>query len=109
MRLVRCVLNGHSKVNTQWQVITSNAARSGDLLFLKGAFGHGLDVSVGASYADRGIRRDDHDFFGAALWIPMSDKEPRGQKRQELTVIKTCVVRVSRLRLAHLRFDCVAV
>ena len=67
------------------QVLTSNAARSGDVLFIKGAFGESFDVSVGASYADRGIRKDVHDFFGVALSIPMSDKNPRGQKRQQVS------------------------
>ena len=41
------------------------------------------DVTVGTSYADRGIRNDSHDFFGVALSIPMSDKHSRGQKRQQ--------------------------
>ena len=67
------------------QVLTSNAALSGDVLFIKGAFGESFDVSVGASYADRGIRKDVHDFFGVALSIPMSDKNPRGQKRQQVS------------------------
>ena len=53
--------------------------------FIKGAFGEALDVSVGASYADRGIRKDCRDFFGVALSIPMSDKNPRGQKRQQVS------------------------
>ena len=73
---------GEPSVETQWQVKTSNAARSGDVLFIKGAFGGALDVSVGAGCVDRGIRKDIHDFFGVALSIPMSDKNPRGQKRQ---------------------------
>ena len=75
---------GEPSVETQWQVKTSNAARSGDVLFIKGAFGEAFDVSVGASYADRGIRNNGHDFFGVALSIPMSDKKPRGQKRQKV-------------------------
>ena len=73
---------GEPSVGSQWQVMTSAAARSGDVLFVKGAFGEALNVSVGASYADRGIRNDSHDFFGVALSIPMSDKTQRGQKRQ---------------------------
>ena len=74
---------GDPSVETQWQVMTSNAALFGDVLFFKGAFGDAFDVSVGASYEDRGIRKDQHDFFGVALSIPMSDKNPRGQKRQQ--------------------------
>ena len=73
---------GDPSLETKWQVMTSNAALSGDVLFVKGAFGEALDVSVGASYVDRGIRRYCHDFFGVALSIPMSDKNQRGQKRQ---------------------------
>ena len=75
---------GVPSVDTQWQVLTSNAALSGDVLFIKGAHGQPFDVSVGHSYADRGIRKDDHDFFGVTLSIPMSDKvTPKGQKRQQ--------------------------
>ena len=70
---------------TQWQVKTSNAALSGDVLFIKGAVGDAIDVSVGASYKDRGIRKDQHDFFGVAFSIPMCDKNPRGQKRQPVS------------------------
>ena len=75
-------LVGEPSVDTQWQVLTSNAARSGDVLFFKGTIGEAFDVTVGKSYQDRGLRRDDHDFFGVALLIPMSDKNPRGQKRE---------------------------
>ena len=65
---------GEPSVATQWQVMTSNAARSGDVLFIKGAFGEALDVSVGAAYAARHPQ-------GPAL----SDKDPRGQKRQQVS------------------------
>ena len=69
---------GTLSVQTQWQVLTSNAALSGDVLFIKGARGRALDVTVGKSYIDRGIRNDQHDFFGATPSIPMCDKSPRG-------------------------------
>jgi len=75
---------GEPSVETHWQVKTSNGQLSGDVLFIKGAFGESFDVSVGNSYEDRGIRNDQHDFFGVALSIPMFDKEPRGQKRQQV-------------------------
>jgi len=78
---------GDPSVATQWQVMTSNAALSGDVLFIKGAFGEALNVSVGASYEDRGIRRDCHDFFGVTLSIPMFDKNPRGLKRQHVSPV----------------------
>ena len=74
---------GEPAVETQWQVLTSNAAKSGDVLFIKGAFGKAFDVTVGISYPDRGVRNDQHDFFGVSLKIPMSDKNPRGQKRPQ--------------------------
>ena len=41
---------GDPSVETQWQVLTSNAALSGDVLFIKGVFGEAFVVSVGASY-----------------------------------------------------------
>ena len=67
-------------VQTQWQVLTSNAALSGDVLFIRGARGRVLDVTVGKSYTDRGIRNGQHDFFGVTLSIPMCDKSLRGKK-----------------------------
>ena len=77
---------GGPSVEKQWQVLSSNAALSGDVLFIKGAIGESFDVSVGRSYpADRGMRNDAHDFFGVALSIPMCDKEPRGQKRPQVS------------------------
>ena len=76
---------GELPVETQWQVMTSTAERSGDVLFVKGALGEAFDVSVGVSYDDRGMRNDSHDFFGVALSIPMTDKNPRGQKRQQVS------------------------
>ena len=76
---------GEPSVETQWQVMTSTAERSGDVLFVKGALGEAFDVSVGVSYDDRGMRNDSHDFFGVALSIPMTDKNPRGQKRQQVS------------------------
>ena len=77
---------GGPSVEKQWQVLSSNAALSGDVLFIKGAIGESFDVSVGQSYpADRGMRHDAHDFFGVALSIPMCDKEPRGQKRPQVS------------------------
>ena len=75
---------GDPSAATQWQVLTSIAELSGDVLFIKGALGDSFDVTVGASYPrDRGIRNDCHDFFGVSLSIPMIDKNPRGQKRQQ--------------------------
>ena len=78
--------SGEPSLVTQWRVLTSNAAKSGDVLFIKGALGEAFDVTVGESYTDRGIRKDQHDFFGVALSIPMRDKNPRGQKRQQVVV-----------------------
>ena len=74
---------GHPSVQRQWQVLASGPARRGDLLFFKGATGAKFDVAIGRSYADRGCRNDDHDFFGVALGIPMSSKPPPGPKRQK--------------------------
>ena len=82
-----------SKVDSQWLVLTANAGLSGDVLFLKGAGGHALDVDVGKSYEDRGVRNDDHDFFGVAMAIPMTEQKPRWRQRRGLNVIKTCVLK----------------
>ena len=78
---------GELSVHTQWQVMTSNAELSGDVLFIKGACGETFDVTVGKSYDDRGMRNDIHDFFGIALQIPMCTKNQRGQKREQVAVI----------------------
>ena len=73
--------DGPLSVQTQWQVKTSNAQLSGDVLFIKGAHGRQLDVHVGYSYDDRGVRPDSHDFFGTELSIPMCDVgSPRGKR-----------------------------
>ena len=77
---------GELSVHTQWQVMTSNAELSGDVLFVKGACGETFDVTVGKSYDDRGMRNDIHDFFGIALQIPMCTKNQRGQKREHVAV-----------------------
>ena len=41
---------GEPSVATQWQVLTSIAELSGDVLFIKGAFGEAFVVSLGDSY-----------------------------------------------------------
>ena len=75
-------LRGEPSVETHWQVLTSGAQMRGDNLFIKGAYGKEFDVSIGCTYpADPGIRNDTHDFFGAEISIPMSEKEPQSSKR----------------------------
>ncbi len=55
----------------------ANAAKSGDVAFVKGTASKAWDVIIGASYKDRGMRRDSHDFFGLALKVPLVQVPPK--------------------------------
>ena len=54
-----------------WHVQSSNAALSGDVAFVKGTPSKAWDVTIGASYTDFGMRKDQHDFFGMTLKVPL--------------------------------------
>ena len=41
------------------------------LHLFEGAFLNLLDVPIGASYKDRGVRNDSHDFFGVTVSVPL--------------------------------------
>ena len=59
-------------VHKQWHVEHSVNCKGGDLMFVKGAQSHVIDIPVGASYRDRGMRNDQHDAFGVTLLLPSS-------------------------------------
>ena len=63
--------DGDPDILRHWQIQTSNAGLAGDILFVKGTTSTTFDVSIGKSYADRGIRKDAHDFFGVTLHMPL--------------------------------------
>ena len=56
-----------------WHVQAANAGKSGDVAFVNGTHSTVIDVSIGTSYTDKGIRNDCHDFFALSLAIPMAD------------------------------------
>ena len=49
------------------------------MLWYRGFAATPFDICVGASYAERGMRRDDHDAFGLACMLSM----PPGSKAAE--------------------------
>ena len=62
---------GEPDLLNHWHTEASNAARNGDVAFVKGTASKAWDVSIGASYRDRGMRHDCHDFFGMTLKVPL--------------------------------------
>ena len=62
---------GEPDLLKHWHTEASNAAKSGDVAFVKGTASKAWDVSIGASYEDRGMRKDSHDFFGMTLNVPL--------------------------------------
>ena len=50
-----------------WIVQPALGGKSGDVLFYKGAKGTAIEIPVGYSYDDRGVRNDCHDAFGVKL------------------------------------------
>ena len=50
---------GTPDIFSHWHIETSNAGFGGDILFVKGTTSTPFDVSIGKSYEDRGIRKDD--------------------------------------------------
>ena len=63
--------HGDPDVSTHWYTQTSSAARSGDVAFVRGCPSEAFDISVGASYSDRGMRKDCHDCFGITVSVPL--------------------------------------
>ena len=59
--------SGEPDLITRWHIETSNAALFGDVAFIRGTAPKAFDVSIGRSYKDRGVRHDQHDFFGNML------------------------------------------
>ena len=62
---------GEPDLVNHWHTETSNERKSGDVAFVKGTSSKPFDVSIGVSYRDRGMRHDQHDFFGMTLKVPL--------------------------------------
>ena len=62
---------GDPDVRTHWHTQTSSEALSGDVAFVRGCSSQAFDVTIGASYRDRGIRNDCHDFVGVTVSVPL--------------------------------------
>ena len=50
----------------------SPKALTGDVAFVKGSIPKVFDVSIGASYHDKGVDNAEHDFFGITIQVPLS-------------------------------------
>jgi hypothetical protein len=55
-----------------WHVQAANAGLSGDVAFVTGTHSTVIDISIGHSYEDNGLRGESHDFFGLSLSIPIA-------------------------------------
>ena len=71
-----------------WEVMSANIWRDavGDHISVCGATAERLDIAVGASYTDRGMREDCHDVVAAKLCIrvvshPLDDYQPPARSR----------------------------
>ena len=56
---------------TQWHIHAATGGLNGDVAFVRGCDSEAFDVTIGASYKDRGIRNDCHDFFGVNVSLPL--------------------------------------
>ena len=57
---------------SHWQVLSTDAKMSGDMMFIHGCFGEECTVPVGYSFKERGMREDCHDVVSAQLMLPVS-------------------------------------
>ena len=57
---------------SHWQVLSTDAKLSGDMMFILGCFGNEFTVPVGKSFEEFGMRPDCHDAVSAHLMIPVS-------------------------------------
>ena len=60
-----------TRASDVWQVLTTAHGLTGDLCFVKGCAVDELEIAVGHSYAERGMRRDCHDAVGVVLRLPL--------------------------------------
>ena len=60
---------------------TTTAARSGDLIFFKGAHAKSFDLPFGFSHRDRGIRHDTHDAISIELRVKVESEATPSFKR----------------------------
>ena len=67
---------GEPDLLKHWHTEASNAAKSGDVAFVKGTPSKAWDIPIGASWEDRGMRNDSHDFFAVSLKVPLVQARP---------------------------------
>jgi len=89
------VEDGVPDARTHWHTQTSSEALSGDVAFVRGSGSEAFDVTIGASYKDRGVRNDSHDFFGVTVSVPLfripeapSEKQIRFEDNVDVKCIK---------------------
>ena len=56
----------------QCQIVSTDAALSGDIMFFVTGFGEERTIPVGFSFEHRGERNDRHDVVGAQQMVPIS-------------------------------------
>ena len=73
------------KWNTVWTVHTTDAGRSGDVIFVKGANAKSFDLPFGPSHGDRNIGKDIHDAIGIELRVKVESSnmpEPSSKRNR---------------------------
>ena len=65
-----CAAAQRTKEFETWQIHTTEAGLSGDLFASMGCIVQKTDVPVGKSFAERGMRNDQHDAVGANVLVP---------------------------------------
>ena len=82
----RCIITSCDSLRKDnvWHVYASSAALGGDILFVKGCNAEVFELPVGASYADRGARPDQHDAFGVELVVGVDSASQPVNKRKHV-------------------------
>ena len=82
----RCIITSCDsfRKDNVWHVYASSAALGGDILFVKGCNAEVFELPVGASYADRGARPDQHDAFGVELVVGVDSASQPVNKRKHV-------------------------
>ena len=67
-----------------WHVHRTEAGKSGDLMFVKGAHADIFELPFGVSHDDRGARNDNHDAIGIQLRVRTETKPEPAPKRNRM-------------------------
>ena len=88
--------------DTVWQVHSTAGQKVGDIAFVKGANCNLIELPVGCSHLDRGVRNDAHDAFALQLSVRITDsraakKRPSEQFEYDVAPLDVSNVNASQL------------